>query len=121
MLFLAPFTAISGEPAKYVEGTYGKGTLRNFKGIPIVVVQGTPEEIGEQFGMLAVKQAKPLLTLTQKYMKQIGLEKAYPLMLIAAGNMLRTYPEEYRKEIESASRASGIPRDPLRCSMLFPI
>ena len=60
----------------------GKGELKYVNGIPVLTVEGTPEEIGTQFGELALKPAKkPLLGRVDSYMKQIGWEKQFPTMV----------------------------------------
>ena len=49
VVFLAQ-GATADESFKYVEGTHGAGSLRYIDGIPVLTVQGTPEQMGEQIG-----------------------------------------------------------------------
>src|SRR5262249_17735234 len=48
-------------PFRYPEARHGKGELRYVRGVPVLTVEGTPEEIGEQVGVLALKPARPVL------------------------------------------------------------
>ena len=43
------------EPFRFPEGTHGKGELKYRDGLPVLVVAGSPEEMGEQIGVLAIK------------------------------------------------------------------
>ena len=50
--------AVAAEPKPaFPEGKHGKGELKYVNGMPVVVVRGTPAEVGEQLGMLTVKVA----------------------------------------------------------------
>ena len=53
----------------YPEAKHGKGELRIINEIPVLVVEGTPEEMGEQFGYLAAIPAKPLLGKVDEFTK----------------------------------------------------
>ena len=64
---------------RFPEAKSGKGELKYVNGVPVLTVEGTPEEIGTQFGELALKPAKkPLIGRVDSYMKQIGWEKQFP-------------------------------------------
>src|SRR5438552_3131540 len=59
LLSLAVGTAgARGGPFRYPEGKHGKGELRYVHGLPVLTVAGTPEEIGEQVGVLALRPAR---------------------------------------------------------------
>lgn len=117
---VVPLVARGEETKPYPEAKHGKGELRYVNGLPVLVVQGTPEEIGEQFGILAVKHATPLLNAAPAYMKKIGLEKSYPLMLRASGLLINSFPEAQRKEIEAAAKASGVEKNLVTMTNAFP-
>jgi hypothetical protein len=48
---------VVGEPFRYPEAKHGAGELRSINRIPVLMVAGTPEEMGEQMGVLALKPA----------------------------------------------------------------
>jgi hypothetical protein len=63
IVFLALLCALPArgdEPFRYPEARHGQGELRYIDEIPVLVVQGTPEEVGTQIGMLALKPAESL-------------------------------------------------------------
>ncbi|MCE9531591.1 MAG: hypothetical protein K8T89_10785 [Planctomycetes bacterium] len=112
-LTLLAFAPSQGADEKrYVEAKHGKGELQYVNGVPVLIVEGTPEEIGEQFGVLALKPAKkPLIDNLDRYMKKSGWESAYPAMMRMAGFILPMFPESNQKEIIAASKASDVPRN----------
>jgi len=59
--------ARGAEPFRYQAGKYGKGVLKYVEGIPVLILQGTPKEMGEQIGVLAVRQSKPLFNFPRDY------------------------------------------------------
>src|SRR3979490_873744 len=74
-------TAKADEPFRYPEAKSGKGELRYVKNLPILVVQGSPEDIGEQIGKLALKPASKLVKLADTFVKAQGWERIYPILL----------------------------------------
>lgn len=110
---LLVFTSFArADDLRFPEAKHGKGELKYINGVPVLVVEGTPEEIGEQFGTLAIKPAKkPLVDKLDSFMKKAGWEGAYPIMLRTAGFLLPIFPEPTQKELTAASKASGIERN----------
>ncbi|QVL34319.1 hypothetical protein KIH39_10550 [Telmatocola sphagniphila] len=92
----------------YKEQTEGPGKLQYVKGIPVLVVEGTPEELGKQYGAIAMSQGKNLLKQIDGFVDSIGFKSAYPLLLKMSAGMLDSFPKDHRTEIESAAKASGI-------------
>jgi hypothetical protein len=119
LLLIAPLAARAAEPFRYPEARHGKGELRYVHGIPVLTVEGTPEEVGEQIGVLALKPGAPLLGVVKDFMKQIGLGAAWPVLALAAHNMETQFPPDYRKELNAAARASGVDRDTLILANVF--
>ena len=109
------------EKHRYPEAKHGKGELKYVQGIPVLVVEGTPEEIGEQFGMLAMKPAKkPLIDRIDSYMKKSGYESVYPIMLRASGFLMPIFPENNQTELKAAAKVSGIDRNILILTNAMP-
>jgi hypothetical protein len=101
--------ARTGEPFRYPEGRHGKGELKYRNGVAVLVAAGTPDEIGEQIGRLAVKPLAPHIGLVKKYVDNFGL--AWPVLVRVCDGLFRQFPEEYRREVEAMARAGGIERD----------
>jgi isopenicillin-N N-acyltransferase like protein len=103
----------AAEPFRYPEGKHGKGELKYANGVPVLTVQGTPEEVGEQIGVLALKPVKGFPDLIKEAIKGFGLEPVRPLLTAAAKGLYAKFPEDHRKEIEAMAKASGTDRDTL--------
>ena len=99
------------EPFHYPEAKSGKGELKLVEGVPVLVVQGKPEEIGEQLGTLALKPASGLVKLADGFIKDRGWDKLYPLLLKTGGLMEPQFPRDHLRELDAAAKASGWPRD----------
>jgi hypothetical protein len=106
ILFLIPGTALAGDAKKFPEAKYGKGELRYIDDVPILILRGKPEEIGEQFGKLAVENAPDLMGLHERFLKDSGQEKRYPLIKTLAAALQPNFPPHILAEVETASKTS---------------
>jgi isopenicillin-N N-acyltransferase like protein len=106
-----PSLARAGEPFRYPEAKHGKGELRYANGIPVLTVRGTPEEIGEQVGVLGLRPIKPLFGRIHEFAKAWHMEAIFPLLLKTGNIMTAQFPPDHLKELEAAAKASGISRD----------
>ncbi len=104
-------TAASAAPFKYPEGKHGKGELKYVNGLPVLIVEGSPEEIGTQIGTLALKPASKVVASLKRFVKELGLEKSWPILVRAGKGLFKSFPEAYRKEAEAMAKASGIDLD----------
>ncbi len=116
-LLVAPAAVLAREPSaekpfRYPEGRHGKGELKYVQGVPVLTVEGTADEIGEQIGALAAKPIKPKAdTMKKELLKLLRLEGAWTLLVKSCNALLKKFPEDYRKELDAIARASGIDRD----------
>jgi isopenicillin-N N-acyltransferase like protein len=101
----------AAEPFRYPEGRHGNGELRYINGIPVLTAVGSPEEMGEQIGVLALKPSLGLVAHFQDYLKKRNLDKISPLMYAASEALYQRFPSRYRREIEAMIKASGANRD----------
>jgi hypothetical protein len=114
LVFLAavvPSATAADKPFRYPEGKHGKGTLKYIKGVPVLTVEGTPEEIGEQIGALTVKPVGGFEKLFKEFLKFQGAEKAWPFLVKACTTLYKRMPADHVKEIDALAKASGIDRD----------
>lgn len=103
------------------EGKSGKGALKYINGIPVLTLEGTPEEIGTQFGELALKPAKkPLVGRVDSYMKQIGWEKQFPTMLALTPIVFTTFPKHNQQELTTAAKVADVDRKLLTALNVIP-
>ena len=113
---LAPAARADKAPApfRYPEGKHGKGELKYVNGLPVLTVEGTPEEIGTQIGVLALKPARPILEkFFERFVEYQGAKKIWPFVVKACGVMVRRMPEAYQKELDAMAKAAGLDRDKL--------
>lgn len=110
----------SAEPFRYPEARHGQGEMKYVNGVPVLVVQGTAEQMGEQVGTLAVKPASDLFKLVPEFLESLHLERAYPVLLKMGNFMVPQFPPDYLKELEAMAKASGQPRDLFVFGNAFP-
>jgi isopenicillin-N N-acyltransferase like protein len=101
----------AAEAFRFPEGKHGKGELRYINDVPVLTVEGTPREIGEQIGVLAVKPAPGMTNVLKELLKDRKLENAWPLLVKISNGLFANFPEDYRTEVEAMIKASGLERD----------
>jgi isopenicillin-N N-acyltransferase-like protein len=106
-------SAPAAELFRYPEGKHRAGELRHFNGLPVLIVQGTPEEIGEQTATLTADSVRPLAELPRKILRDHGIGVAWPLVAGIAEQMLKNVPADHREELEAGLRLSKVERDVL--------
>jgi isopenicillin-N N-acyltransferase like protein len=111
VVFDPAISCSAGERFSYPEGKCQKGELRIISGVPVLLVQGQPEEIGEQIGVLALKPTAGLVRLADGYIKERGWQKLYPLLLKSGTLIESRFPRDHLKELGAAAKSSGWPRD----------
>ncbi|MBM3981272.1 MAG: hypothetical protein FJ304_13480 [Planctomycetes bacterium] len=94
------------EPKKFPAAKHKGGELRYVDGVPVLVVKGTPAEMGEQFGVLAIKNAPDIEGLHKQFLKDAGQEQRYPLIEAMAKALKPGFPAHVVTEIEAAAKAS---------------
>src|SRR5262249_12930349 len=95
----------------FPEKQHGKGVLSYRNGIPVLVVECAPDEIGEQVGVLAIKPAARVLAYPEDLLTAAGFSKTIPLFAAAGNKMFAHFPPDYQKELEAMVKASGVQRD----------
>lgn len=121
LLGLLLMTAASFAQEKlYPEATSGAGKVEYVNGFPVITLEGTPDEIGTQYGELVLKPAKPLIGRVDTYMKQIGWEKAFPTMVKLAGLVFVNFPPDYQKELRTVSKTAGVEQNLLTALNAIP-
>src|SRR5580698_7229096 len=101
-----PTVSFAGDAKKFPEATYGKGELRYIDDVPVLIVRGKPTEMGEQFGKLAIENAPDLMGLHERFLKDAGQEKRYPLLVFMAGLLKPNFPPHVLTEMETAAKTS---------------
>jgi hypothetical protein len=104
---LASTNLHAAEPASFAPGRYGKGELRYLDGVPVLVARGSPTEMGEQFGKLAIEGAPDLSGLHRRFLKDSKQEKNYPAIVFAASKLRPRFPAHIATEMDAAAKTSG--------------
>ncbi|HKA06687.1 MAG TPA: C45 family peptidase, partial [Gemmataceae bacterium] len=106
---------------RFPEAKSGKGELKYVNGIPVLTLDGTPEEIGTQFGELALVPAKkPLIGRVDSYMKQIGWEKVFPTMIKFADIVYYSLPKQNQVELKTAAKVADVDKNLLTALNAIP-
>src|SRR5271165_1312800 len=101
----------SASAFRYPEGRHGKAELRYVEGIPLLTVEGTPEEIGEAVGVLALRPGRRMADYPDDLLREYHLHSLRWPLLLAGRRMLSRFPADYRAELEAMYSAAGIDRD----------
>jgi hypothetical protein len=108
-------TVRAGEPFRYPEAKHDKGELRYCNGLPVLVVEGTPAEIGEQMAVLGVKPAARLSNYPKEVLSflatPVGMQALWPVIVERGKRLLENFPVDYRAEFEAMVKASGRDRE----------
>ena len=74
---------------RFPEARHGKGELRYVNGVPVLILAGTPEEIGEQMGVLALKPARSAVAVYERFLAAEGLNDFRPLLARLGESLLK--------------------------------
>jgi hypothetical protein len=132
LLVTAVNAAQGAEPFRYKEGKHGQAQLTYINDVPVLILKGSPKEIGEQTGVLAVRQAKPLFGFPRDYfLGECGLmilksnptwnkqnkqfkdaiqsadQFLWPLVLKKAASLENGFPESQKTELKAIADAAG--------------
>ena len=101
----------AGEAFRYPAGKHGGAELRYVDSIPVLTVAGTPAEMGEAVGALALKPGARLLEYPRDLLKQRSVDLLWNTFLGSGRKMYKQFPAPYQEEMEAMSKAAGADRD----------
>jgi isopenicillin-N N-acyltransferase like protein len=99
------------EPFRYPEARHGTGELKYLQGLPVLVVSGTPEEMGEAAGQLALAPGKRILEYPLDLLKKHKAGALWALFTQSGNGMIKAFPTPYRTELEAMVKAGKVERD----------
>ena len=108
-----PAVVAAEDPAQvltYAEGRYDKAELRYRNGLPVLVVEGTPDEIGRQKAALTGEAARKLASYPRELLKLMGREDQWPQFTEMAEALVPQFPPDHREELRAFATASGVGR-----------
>jgi predicted choloylglycine hydrolase len=104
-------SARAAEPFHYPAKKHNGGELKYMNGLPVLIVEGTPDQIGEQVGVLGVKPGARLLNYPLDFLKAFHLELTWTWFIREGKKMLKQFPPDHLQEMEGIAKSSGIDRD----------
>jgi hypothetical protein len=112
-LFLLVLTAPlpAADASRYSDGKSGKGELKHVNGLPVLVLEGTPEEMGEQAAVLTRKPLAALLSFPKQLLQKEGLGASWLVAVALARSMEPAFPPDHRRELDALVKKSGLDRD----------
>ena len=105
-----PSLAFAGDDFRYPEGRHGRGELRYFENVPVLVVCGSHAEMGEQIGVLALKPAVKAIELVNGFANRQIPNNMRPIANLAMEALYGNFPAEYREELEAMAKSAGVDR-----------
>jgi isopenicillin-N N-acyltransferase like protein len=109
---LAPLSIVRADPPfRFPEGQCPHGELKYINGIPVLTVDGTPDEIGTAVGLLALRPGKRMASYPDDILKEFCLPWSRLLLLHAGRQMVEHFPDNYRWELEAMAHAAHVDRD----------
>src|SRR5665213_1960729 len=91
----------SEPPFRFPEDRHGEAELRYVDGVPLLTVQGTPEEIGEAVGVLALRPGRRMADYPLDLLRTFWLRPLRWPMLQVGRWLARRLPTDYRREREA--------------------
>src|SRR5262249_12368729 len=76
-----------------------------------MAVEGTPDEIGEQTGVLTKEPLKRLMNFAPDLLRAFGQEKRLPMLKVLGNSMVPQFPADHLAEMEAVIKHSGVDRD----------
>src|SRR4051812_3587082 len=99
LLLTGPIRA--ADESRYSDGKQGAGELMHVNGIPVLVLEGTPEEMGKQAAALTAKALETLAKFPRDMVKKEGAEALWPLLIATAKGMEPQFPPDHLKELDA--------------------
>jgi isopenicillin-N N-acyltransferase like protein len=93
-------------PDSFPAAKHKAGELRYIENVPVLTLRGKPAEMGEQFGILAIRNAPNLTALHQQFLKDSGQEPLYPYIVKLAKELKSGFPKHHLEEMEAAAMAA---------------
>lgn len=107
VLLTTPYGLTADAQSPFPAAKHGGGELRYIGGVPVLSLRGTPTDIGEQFGVLAIRNAPDLSGLHQRFLADTGNTKRYPYIVAAAEKLKPNIPSHLAVELQAAAKAAG--------------
>jgi len=112
-LCLAGKASSADEPFRYTEARFEKAELRYVNGLPVLTVEGTPQDLGRQQAALTADVAVHIMAHPGNLLKKVEREEFLPDLLETGRVLLPQLPKDHLEELEAFARQSGMDLDVL--------
>jgi len=111
LLLSAISAASAADQRMFAEGRHGNGELRYINDLPVLLVAGTPEEIGRQKAILTANAMAQLARYPKLFAGQLHRKDRWEKLLERAKLLVPQFPADHLAEIRAFGEESGIDRD----------
>ncbi len=115
LALLAPLRARAAaatvEESPFHAGRAEGGELQFIDGLPVLLVQGTPEEIGRQKAALTGEAVKAIADYPQKLLRAVHCQQRWPAIVADGRTLFKQAPADHREELRALAKALGIDAD----------
>jgi predicted choloylglycine hydrolase len=111
ILLSATWSARAAEERVFQEGRCDNAELKYVNQLPVLVVAGTPEEIGRQKAALTAAATKTLADYPRQLIERSSRKGRLPEYLIMSKALTPNIPADHREELRAFAEQSGIDRD----------
>jgi isopenicillin-N N-acyltransferase-like protein len=105
LLVLAP--VVFAQAPTFPDATHKAGRLVHVGDLAVLTVRGTPEEIGEQYGALAIRNAPGIDALLAQFLKDTKQEEAFEGIKVLSKQLKKNLPKDHLTEMDAAAKAAG--------------
>jgi isopenicillin-N N-acyltransferase like protein len=111
ILLLAPWAVRADDTRTFREGRFGPAELKYINDLPVLMVSGTPDEIGRQKAALTGDVVRKLATYPRQLIERSGHKDRLPKCIEMSKLLAPQIPADHRDEMLGFSKQSGIDRD----------
>ena len=109
-LILWPHWATGAGLYPFREATVDGAELKYINELPVLLVEGCPEDLGRQQARLTADVAKRLLDFPRALVALMGRHAEWNQFLTKAEQLFDRFPADHRRELEAYAEAAGIDR-----------
>jgi isopenicillin-N N-acyltransferase like protein len=111
LLWLVAAAASAADTRVFREGRDGNAELKYINNLPVLIVSGTPEEIGRQKAVLTADVIKNIADYPRRLLERSSHQDRLPKYLEMSKMLARQLPADYRDELRAFAEQSGVDRD----------
>ena len=112
VVFLLAGSAVgAAETRVFREGRAAGAELKYINDLPVLIVSGTPEEIGRQKAALTAEVMKAIADYPRRLLERSGHKDRLPKYLEMSKALAHQIPADHRAELRAFAQQSGIDRD----------